>query len=58
MWGVPASHKQLYGSTGMGAQRAAWVEAFCAEAAALDGDEQAQALLDLTKAFDQCLTTC
>ena len=31
----------------MGAQRAAWVEAFNAEAAVLDGEEQAQALLDL-----------
>lgn len=36
----------------MGAQRAAWVEAFNAEAAVLDGEEQAQALLDLTKAFE------
>ena len=35
----------------MAAQRAAWVEAFNAEAAGLEKEEQAQALLDLTKAF-------
>ena len=40
-WEAANASKHLYGSTGMGAQRAAWVEAFCAEAAAFDGDEQA-----------------
>ena len=36
----------IYGSAGMGAQRAAWCEAFRAEAAALAGGDQAQVLLD------------
>ena len=35
----------------MGAQRAAWVEAFSAEAACVEREEQAQALKDLTKAL-------
>ena len=42
----------LYGSKGMGAQRAAWLEAFRAEAAVIAGEEQAQALMDLSKAFE------
>ena len=40
--------KSLCGSTCRGAQRAAWVEAFNAEAAFLGKVEQAQALVDLT----------
>ena len=51
-WEATNASKHLYGSAGMGAQRAAWVEAFCAEAAALDTEEHAQALMDLTKAFE------
>ena len=48
-----ANHSDaLFGGKGMGAQRAAWVEAFTVEAAALQQEEQAQALLDLTKAFE------
>ena len=35
----------------MGAQRAAWLEAFRAEAAVIAEEEQAQALLDLSKAL-------
>ena len=33
-------------------QRATWVESFRAEAAVIAGKEQAQALLDLTQAFE------
>ena len=51
-WEAANASRHLYGSAGMGAQRAAWVEAFCAECAALDTEEHAQALLDLTKAFE------
>ena len=51
-WENGTFSKELYGGKGMGAQRAAWVEAFSAEAAVLEQEEQAQALLDLTKAFE------
>ena len=36
----------------MGAQKAAWQEAFTAEAASLSGLKHAQALLDLVNAFE------
>ena len=36
----------------MGAQKAAWQAAFDSESAALTGDDHAQALLDLVKAFE------
>jgi hypothetical protein len=51
-WEAANASRHLYGGAKMGAQRAAWVEAFCAEAAAFEDDEHAQALLDLTKAFE------
>ena len=51
-WEAANASKELYGGVGMGAQRAAWVEAFSAEAAVLQQEEHAQALLDLTKAFE------
>ena len=40
-WEATNASRELYGSAGMGAQRAAWVEAFCAECAALDEVEHA-----------------
>ena len=51
-WESANASRELYGSAGMGAQRAAWVEAFCAESAALESEDHAQALMDLTKAFE------
>ena len=51
-WEAVNHTSSVYGGRGMGAQRAAWVEAFNAEAAVLEKEEQAQALLDLTKAFE------
>ena len=51
-WEAETAHPSLYGSAGMGAQRAAWLEAFRAEAACLAQEEHAQALLDLSKAFE------
>ena len=51
-WEARNHSRDVYGGKGMGAQRAAWVEAFNAEAAGLEKEEQAQALLDLTKAFE------
>ena len=42
----------VFGGPGMGAQRAAWVSAFTAEAARLDNNDFIQAFYDLTKAFD------
>ena len=51
-WEAANASDELYGSAGMGAQRAAWVEAFCAESAALESESHAQALMDLTKAFE------
>ena len=51
-WEAAHHTDELYGGKGMGAQRAAWVEAFRSEAAVLQQEEQAQALLDLTKAFE------
>jgi len=44
---------QLFGGSGMGAQKAAWQAAFRAENAALAGGRYAQALLDLVKAFEK-----
>ena len=52
VWEASTHTKEVYGGKGMGAQRAAWVEAFSAEAAVLEKEDQAQALLDLTKAFE------
>eukprot|EP00973_Karenia_brevis_P056666 7882836-Karenia_brevis.AAC.1 len=43
----------IFGGAGRGAQRAAWQAAFMAECAALDGQDHAQALLDLVKAFEK-----
>ena len=51
-WEAQNHSKEIFGGRGMGAQRAAWVESFNAEAAGLEKEEQAQALLDLTKAFE------
>ena len=51
-WESVNASRNLYGGAGMGAQRAAWVEAFQAEASCLNEIEHAQALLDLTKAFE------
>ena len=43
----------LFGGAGRGAQRAAWQVAFQAEAAAASGEDYAQALFDLVKAFEK-----
>ena len=43
----------IYGGVGMGAQRAVWQVAFCAESAASGGLEYGRALLDLVKAFEK-----
>ena len=51
-WEARNDDGSIYGGKGKGAQRAAWIEAFRAETAAADGLDQAQALLDLTKAFE------
>ena len=45
-------HDSLFAGPDMGARKAAWQEAFAAEAASLGGPEHAQALLDLVKAFE------
>jgi hypothetical protein len=42
----------LFGAKGMGAQRAAWLAAFKAEAAAYGGEQHVMAMLDLKKAFE------
>ena len=51
-WEELTASPDLYGSKGMGAQRAAWTSAFSAEAAACDGKNHAAVLLDLVKAFE------
>ena len=51
-WEARSASSSLFCSTGMEAQRAAWAEALVAEAARLQAEEQAQAMLDLTKAFE------
>ena len=51
-WERKVHSPDLYGGKGMGAQRAAWLEAFAAEAAVAQELEQGQVLLDLTKAFE------
>ena len=51
-WEESTAVPELYGGKGMGAQRAAWVEAFGAEAAAAGDLDHAVALLDLVKAFE------
>ena len=51
-WERTVDSPELYGGEGMGAQRAAWLEAFAAEAAVAQELEQGQVLLDLTKAFE------
>ena len=51
-WEAKHASSSLFGSEGMGAQRAAWVEAFRAEAAVLQKEEQAQTLLDMTEVFE------
>ena len=45
----------MYFGSGMGAQRAEWVEAFAAEATTLQKEDHAQALLDVTKAFEMAV---
>ena len=52
-WEAEKPNKSLYGGKGMGAQRAAWVAAFSAESAKLEGVEHAQTLIDLVKAFEK-----
>ena len=51
-WERTVDSPELYGGKGMGAQRAAWLEAFAAEAAVAQDMEQGQVLLDLTEAFE------
>ena len=51
-WEATNSLPSLFGSAGMGAQRASWEAAFMAEIAALQCRDHAQALLDLVKAFE------
>ena len=52
-WEATHALQALFGGAGMGAQRAAWIVSFRAEAATLDGAEHAIALLDLVKAFER-----
>jgi hypothetical protein len=52
-WEAANAMPCLFGGAGMGAQRAAWVAAFRAEAAAVSGLEYAAGLLDLVKAFER-----
>ena len=51
-WEELTAGPELYGCRNMGAQKAAWLEAFGAEAATAGGNAHAAALLDLTKAFE------
>ena len=52
-WESAHSRPTIFGGAGMGAQRAAWVSAFKAEAAARKDATFTQSLLDLVKAFEQ-----
>ena len=52
-WEAAHASPLLFGGKGMGAQRAAWVAAFQAEAAACDQLSHVTALLDLVKAFER-----
>ena len=52
-WEELTASPDLFGATGMGAQRAAWAAAFSAESAAVQGQEHAAAPLDLVKAFEK-----
>jgi len=51
-WEAANPRPGLYGSAGMGAQRAAWQDAFAAESATLKGETFSHSLLDLVKAFE------
>ena len=51
-WEAATALPCLFGARGMGAQRAAWVAAFKAEAIRNGGTTHVMALLDLTKAFE------
>jgi hypothetical protein len=51
-WEIANSMPSVFGGAGMGAQRAAWQQAFTTEAAALCKDQCASGLLDLVKAFE------
>ncbi len=51
-WEIANSMPSVFGGAGMGAQRAAWQNAFTTEAAALCKDQCASGLLDLVKAFE------
>ena len=52
-WETRNAMPQMFGGQGMGAQRAAWVAAFNAEAAATARLDHACNLLDLVKAFER-----
>jgi len=52
-WEAANPRPGLYGSAGMGAQRAAWQDAYAAEAAGRRGKAFAHSLLDLVKAFEK-----
>jgi hypothetical protein len=51
-WEAATAMPEIYGGPGKGAQAAAFQTAMIAEAANLDGDAFAAALLDLVKAFE------
>ena len=51
-WEATHASSSVFAGPDMGAQKASWQESFAAEAAALTGDEHAQGLLDLVKAFE------
>ena len=51
-WEDQTAHRSHYGSAGRGAQRAAWITAFRAEAAGRSSRAFGQVLLDLAKAFE------
>ena len=51
-WEAKTARPELFGGRGMGAQRAAWIASFGAEAAAAGGNDHAASLLDLVKAFE------
>jgi len=52
-WEAQSFRPYIFGGSGMGAQRAAWLSSFRAEAASLAGGSFAHSLLDLVKAFER-----
>ena len=51
-WEAAHALPEVFAGPDMGAQKAAWQASFSAESAALTGEDHAQGLLDLVKAFE------